>query len=271
MSDSMLGLEGKTVVVTGSGQGMGRGIVLAFARAGANAVIVDLDEAKAQAVASEVQALGREALVVRADVRIESDIARVVNETLARFGRLDIGVNNVGGLAGQKPAPVVEASSSFWDTVIEVNLRTTFLCAKAFAQAMIQNNAGKGNAGGSIVNIASISGLRSSAHLAPYGAAKAAVMHLTQTLAVELAPHGIRVNCVAPASIDTPDAMATVSDERKRTMAASIPLGRLGAPSDVGGIVAMLSSDLAGFVTGQTLMVDGGLSCTSARPQMGAG
>ena len=266
MSDSMLGLEGKTVVVTGSGQGMGRGIVLAFARAGANAVIVDLDEAKAQAVANEVQALGREALVVRADVRIESDIARVVNDTLARFGRLDIGVNNVGGLAGQKPAPVVEASSSFWDTVIEVNLRTTFLCAKAFAQAIIQSNAG-----GSIVNIASISGLRSSAHLAPYGAAKAAVMHLTQTLAVELAPHGIRVNCVAPASIDTPDAMATVSDERKRAMAASVPLGRLGAPSDVGGIVAMLSSDIAGFVTGQTLMVDGGLSCTSARPQMGAG
>ena len=113
MSDSILGLEGKTVVVTGSGQGMGRGIVLAFARAGANAVIVDLDEAKGKAVASEVQALGCEALVVRADVRIESDIDRVLNETLARFGRLDIGVNNVGGLAGQKPAPVVEASLSF--------------------------------------------------------------------------------------------------------------------------------------------------------------
>ena len=263
MDENILGLQGKTVAVTGSGQGMGRGIVLAFAKAGANTVIVDLDEAKAHAVADEVRALGADAVAMRSDVRKPGDIDAMVRAAVERFGSLDVGVNNVGGLAGRSPTPSLEADASFWDTVFENNLRTTFLCSQAFAKAMIERETP-----GAIVNIASISGLRASARLAPYGAAKAGVMHLTQTFAIELAPHGIRVNCVAPASIETPEAMGHVSESRRAAMGQPIPLGRLGQPHEVAAMVMMLASPMAAFVTGQTLMVDGGLSCTSARAQL---
>ncbi len=266
MSDSLLGLTDKVVVVTGSGQGMGRGIALMFARAGAHAVIVDLDGKNALAVAGEVRALGRQAIAVHADVRKPEDVRRMVDQTLAAFGRIDVGVNNVGGLGGRAMQPVREASTEFWDGVVELNLRTTFLCSQAFARAMIDRGTK-----GVIINIASISGLRGSARLAPYGAAKAGVMHLTQTLAMELGPHGIRVNCVAPASIDTPDVARHMTPERRAATARAMPLGRTGVPDDIGGVVVMLASDLAGYVTGQTLLADGGLSCTSARPPAAGG
>jgi NAD(P)-dependent dehydrogenase (short-subunit alcohol dehydrogenase family) len=170
-------------------------------------------------------------------------------------------VNNVGGLGGRKMALVHEASEEFWDGVVELNIRTTFLCSRAVSREWI-----KRKAKGVIINIASISGLRGSLRLAPYGAAKAGVMHLTQTLAMELGSHGIRVNCVAPASIQTPDVMAHMTPERVAQTASVMPLRRIGQPEDIGGVVLMLASDLCGYVTGQTLLADGGLSCTSARP-----
>ena len=146
---------------------------------------------------------------------------------------------------------------------ISQNLRSTFLCSQAFARAMVQRGVR-----GAIVNVASMSGLRASVRLGPYGAAKAGVMHYTQTVAAELAPHGIRVNCVAPASINTPRAQASQSQERLQEMANAIPLKRLCEPEDVAKAILFLASDLASFITGQTLMCDGGLSITSARPPM---
>ncbi|MEE9285156.1 MAG: SDR family oxidoreductase [Dehalococcoidia bacterium] len=261
MSDSLLGMEDKVVVVTGAAQGMGRAIALMFAKAGAHAVIADLQGEKAEEVAGEVRALGREAIAVRADVAVLDDVQRMMAATLERFGRLDVGVNNAGGLGGQSMQPVVDATLEFWDDVVALNLRSVFLGSQAFARAMID-----GGTGGAIVNIASISGLRASVALAPYGAAKAGVMHLTQTLAVELAPHGIRVNCVAPASIRTTGTERYMTPQRRAIHGKAIPIGRTGVPEEVAGMVLMLASPLAAYVTGQTLMADGGLSCTSARP-----
>ncbi|MBI3743941.1 MAG: SDR family oxidoreductase [Chloroflexi bacterium] len=261
MPNPLLALEGKVAIVTGSGQGMGRGIASMLARAGACPVIVDLVAERANAVAKEVEALGVHSLALHADVRKPAEVQRIVDATVQKFGRLDIGVSNVGGLGGQKMSTVLDSDESFWDSVVELNLRATYLCDRAFAKAMIA----AGN-GGAIVNIASISGLRASVRLSPYGAAKAGVMHLTQTLAMELAPHRIRVNCIAPASVDTPDTFEHQPPEQKAAAAKHIPIGRLGRPEDIGGVVLMLVSPLTAYVTGQTVLADGGLSCTTARP-----
>src|SRR5262249_1478514 len=142
MTNSLLGLEDKTVIVTGAGQGLGRGISLLFARAGARLVLADLDGERAGAVAAEVRALGRLAAPVQADVPREADIQRIIDAARAAFGRLDVAVNNAGGLTGQAPSLVLEASTDFWDTIVEQNLRATFLCCRAFARAMVAQGTG---------------------------------------------------------------------------------------------------------------------------------
>ncbi|MCE2391465.1 MAG: SDR family oxidoreductase [Proteobacteria bacterium] len=261
MSNSLLGLEGKGVVVTGAGQGGGRGIALQFAKAGARVAVVDLDESLARKVAGELQVLGAESVAVRADATDPDSVARMVERSLEALGGLDVGVNNVGNFGAHRPQPVLDQGTEFWDTAVAQNLRTTFLGSQAFARSMIERGVA-----GAIVNVASLSGLRGSINLAPYGAAKAGVMQFTQTLALELAPHRIRVNCVAPTSIDTPSYAAGTTPERRAATEASIPLGRLCDPEELGGAVVMLASDLAAFVTGQTLPCDGGLSVTIRRP-----
>jgi 3-oxoacyl-[acyl-carrier protein] reductase len=265
MSNALLGLENKCVVVTGSGQGLGRGIALLFARAGADLVIADLEADPARSVAEEVQALGRRSAFIQADVRREADIQRVVDRALDQFGRLDVGVNNVGGIGGLEPRPFLEANADFWDQIVERNLRATFLCCLAFARAMVATKTG-----GAIVNIAAIGALRGAVNLAPYGAAKAGIIQLTKTLAVELGPHGIRVNCVAPGRTETPALALHVPPEMRERTAKAVPLGRLATPEDVGGMVLALASDLGAFTTGQTVAVDGGLTLTMNRPAVGS-
>ncbi len=246
--------------MTGAAQGIGRACALRLARAGCHVVLVDLKREQAEAVAAEVEALGARALAVEADVRGAAAVERSVSQALAHFGRIDVLVNNAGGLAGHRLQPVAEADDRFWDDVIDLNLRAVFLWSRAVARALIARGSG-----GALVNIASISGLRGSPRLAPYGAAKAAVMQLTQTLALELAPHGIRVNCVAPASIETPQALAGASAALRDGMSRAAPLGRLGQADEVASVVLSLASRWSAYVTGQTVMVDGGLSCTTAR------
>jgi NAD(P)-dependent dehydrogenase (short-subunit alcohol dehydrogenase family) len=263
MSDSLLGLEGTAALVTGAGQGGGRGIALMLARAGANVAVVDMDRVLAEKTAADARALGVRALPLVADATDEDSVTRMVTETVREFGGLDIGVNNVGNFGSFPPTPVVEQTLDFWDKCVDQNLRSTFLCSKTFAATMIA-----AKTEGSIINIASLSGLRGSVNLAPYGAVKAGVMHFTQTLALELAPHRIRVNCVAPTAIDAPSLHGSLEPRFIAEMAHAIPLGRLCGLEELGGAVLLLASKLASFVTGQTLMCDGGASVTTMRPSI---
>jgi 3-oxoacyl-[acyl-carrier protein] reductase len=260
----VLDLSGKAAVVTGAAQGIGRACAVLLAEAGADVVCVDLDERGLVETNAAVRAAGRRGVILTGDVRDPQVADLTADAALDELGRLDIAVHNVGGWAGTQPAAVVELDPDDWDAVIALNLRATFLGCRAAARRMID-----GGRGGAIVNLCSLQGLRASAQMAAYGAAKAGVAHLTQTLAVELAPHGIRVNAVAPSFIDTPASRANVSEERRRLSAETIPLRRIGEPFDIAGPVVWLASPLAAFVTGQTIAVDGGLTTTVLRPPRG--
>ncbi|MCA9502113.1 MAG: SDR family oxidoreductase [Myxococcales bacterium] len=260
MEQDLLGLAGRTVLVTGAGQGGGRGIALAFARAGAAVAVCDLEGERAEAVAAEVRALGVSALALTADVRDETAVAGMIDAATASLGIVDVLVNNVGNYGAHAPGPVTEIGWDFWQTAIDLNLRSTFLCSQAFARV----HPGPDREG-AIVNVASLSGVRASPGKAPYGAAKAAVIHLTKTLALELAPRRIRVNCVAPTGIEGPSLTAAASKSSIEAMRASIPLGALCSPESLGDCVLMLASRLARFVTGEVVMCDGGASLTTAR------
>ena len=260
----VLDLSEQAAVVTGAAHGIGRGCATLLAQAGAHVALVDLDAGALEETRAVVEAAGSRAVVVGGDVRDPATSERAVDAAVAAFGRLDIAVHNVGGWAGTHPTPLVEMEPDDWDAVLGLNLRATFLGCRAAGRRMID-----GGRGGAIVNLCSLQGLRASAMMSAYGAAKAGVAQLTQTLAIELAPHGIRVNAVAPAFIDTPASRANVSEERRRLSAETIPLRRIGDPYDIAGPVVWLASPLSAFVTGQTIAVDGGLTATVLRPARG--
>jgi len=255
---AIYGLSGKTAIVTGGSAGIGKGIALEMARAGANVVIAGRNAEKADAALAEIRAGGAKAFRVVADVQVGEDVGSLVKETLRQFGTVDILVNNVGGLLGVSGnVPFMETSEEFWDGILRVNLKSTFLCTKAVAKVMIDQ--GKN---GSIVNISSITGLGSALVCPAYGAANAALINLTISLAGELGKHGIRVNSIAPSSITTP----LVADlyrgrmEARQARLKFIPLQRFGLPEDVGRAAVFLASDAAGYVSGQTLVVSGGVA-----------
>lgn len=267
MGESLLGLTDKVSVITGAANGIGRACAHELARAGTHVVISDLpgERAAAEQVAKEVRALGREALVVDADASRESDFETLVAAALERFGRIDVGVNNAGR-TGRPPegagAPLfhkptsLEAGLDYWNEMLEVGLTSVYLGARAFARAMVSREIQ-----GSIINISGHAGMRASVGLAPYGAAKAGVIHLTKTLGAELAPHGVRVNSVAPGATDTRALRQYFADPKRRERAAAgVPMGRVGTPEDIARVVVLMASDLAGWVTGQTLSADGGQS-----------
>jgi NAD(P)-dependent dehydrogenase (short-subunit alcohol dehydrogenase family) len=258
-----LGLEGKVSVVTGGAQGIGRACVLALAREGAAVVCVDNDGNAAGALAAEVDGLAGPVVVEVGDVRDAADLQRAAQRASA-LGGADILVNNVGGLLGTEPTPTLDVDEREWAAVADFNLRPTFLGCRIFARNMIDRGLG-----GSIVNISASLALRAAPQLAAYAAAKAGVASLTRTLAIELAAHGIRVNAVAPAFTDTPASARYAGGERRALTARSIPLGRVGQPEDMAGTVLFLASPLSTFVTGQTMLVDGGLLCTPLRPPRG--
>ena len=261
MSDDVLGLRGKCVIISGAGQGIGRATAFLFGRLGSNVVVADVLRDKADEVAAQVRESGGEAVAAVADLTQKVDVEQAVKVGTDSYGGIDVCVNNMGGMGGFGGS-ILEMEREAWDIAIARNIHSTFFMTQACAKSMIDRGVK-----GAIVNVSSMSGLRGSVLSAPYGAAKAGVMHFTQTAALELAPHGIRVNCVGPASVNTENATRSQTPERVAEMAGSIPLGnRLTEPDEVAGAIAMLASDLAGFVTGQTIMCDGGLGATSARP-----
>jgi NAD(P)-dependent dehydrogenase (short-subunit alcohol dehydrogenase family) len=263
-----LGLGGRVAAVTGGANGIGRACALALAGEGAIVVSLDLDRDGSDELVTLSAPMPGSVVALIGDACDPVALARVV-ERAADVGGLDIAVNVVGSPGRvQQPAaqagPTMQMTAQDWSSVVDATLLPTFVGCKAFAQAMID-----GGRPGSIVNIGASLGIRAAPHHAAFAAAKAGVHHLTQSLSFELAPHQIRVNCIAPLFVETPGSRAAVSDARRQLSAAAIPLGRVAQPEDIAGPVLFLASRLSSFVTGQTLLVDGGLFCTTLRPPRG--
>jgi NAD(P)-dependent dehydrogenase (short-subunit alcohol dehydrogenase family) len=272
----MYDLGGKVALVTGAGgeHGIGRAIALRLAEEGADVVVNDLTLRRAGStgwtglpnLVGEIEALGRRASSIVADVSDASQVDAMVAQTLERFGQVDILVNNAGALAGRDRVPVVDLSEDAWDLVQRVNVKGTFLCCRAVARAMIERGRG-----GKIINMSSVSGKRGTARFAAYCASKFAVRGFTQSLALELAPHHINVNAICPGLIETErvDDMAAAlapqglsPEEYRKQMTSRVtagtPLGRIGQSSDVAGTAAFLASSESDYLTGLAITVSGG-------------
>jgi len=243
-------LDGKVAIVTGAGRGIGRAIVLALAREGADVVVNDVNSRSAEATANEVKAVGRRALPVKADVSVREEVIKVVETAIKAFGKIDILVNNAGIFSS---IPLEDITEENWDKMMKINLKSVFLCSQAVMKPMKRQRSGK------IVNIASMAGkVGGIVAGADYAASKAGVMCLTKSLAKQLAPYGINVNAVAPAWIET-DMMKDWPRETKESILKQIPLGRFGKPEEVAEAVVFLVSDGAGFITGATIDINGGI------------
>ena len=252
-------LDGRTALVSGGSGGIGVRICEALAGVGANVAIVGRDEGRLQSAREAVERAGPRALVLEADVTKESEADRVVDETVAAFGRLDVLINAVGGGAGAALHDAEVYPESDWDWIIDLNLRSQFLVSKAAARAMIA-----GGRGGRILNISSVRGqLGIRLGYSAYVAAKGAMDALNRQHATEWAKHGITVNAVAPTFVRTPQVESLLADESFREgLVNRIPLGRVAEPDDLVGAVLYFSSDASSFVTGQLLTLDGGLTAS---------
>jgi 3-oxoacyl-[acyl-carrier protein] reductase len=241
-------LQGKSALITGGNTGIGRAIALAYAREGADVAVAWVDrEAEATALVHEIQGFGRRALAVRADVTREADVIALFRDVIAGFGRLDILVSNAGI---QRPQSITEMSVDDWDRMMAVHLRGAFLCAREASRHMIPRESGW------MIFTCSQLGYIGRERYTAYSAAKAGLIVFMRSLAKELAPHGILVNGVSPGLVDT--GFDPLSEEVKRTHAASLPLKRLGTPEDMTSAYVFLASDEARYYCGQLLHPNGG-------------
>ncbi len=257
MTDTVLdrfGLAGGVAVVTGAGRGIGEGIAIGLAQAGCDVVLTARREHEINAVADEVRKLGRKAFAIAGDITDGAFVDSLAERAKAEMGKITLWVNNAGGADDRTPRRLAEMPDSQWDYQLDVNLRSVFTCSRA-ATRVIEN-------GGSIINISSGAALKGSPRNGPYAVAKAGVDSLTRTLSLELASRGIRVNGIAPGPVPTEVFMeffkADVADLPKLAAEWGIPLGRLGTPEDVANAVVFLASPAASWITGQTLLVNGG-------------
>jgi NAD(P)-dependent dehydrogenase (short-subunit alcohol dehydrogenase family) len=247
-------LAGKVAVVTGGGSGIGRASAMCFAREGARVVVADIDSVATGVTEGEIGREGGTAIAVVADVTREEDVGRLVDRTLQVFGPPTVLLNNAAitsfGTLAESPAEEL-------DRVLAVNVRSAWVCARAVIPLM------RDTGGGTIVNMSSITGIVGAPGMAAYSTSKGAIITLTRTLALELAEHGIRVNCICPASIDTPmlqasfDRLPDPEAARARNVKRH-PLGRLGTADEVAKLALFLASDDASFITGATYVIDGG-------------
>jgi NAD(P)-dependent dehydrogenase (short-subunit alcohol dehydrogenase family) len=239
-------LHGRVAAVTGAGQGNGRAIAEAFVREGAAVMVADLDAGLAQDTAGELE----RSAAIAMDVRSADDAARMVAETVSRFGRLDVLVNNAGVIGRHDFFDITEEE---WDRVIDVNLKGGFLCAQAAARRM------KEQGGGVIINLASVNAISVNPTTVHYCVSKGGVVTLTRAMALALAKHGIRVNAIGPGPVETNLSRDRLADpEAYAATVAHIPMGRVAQPQDLAGAATFLASDESAYVTGITLFVDGG-------------
>ena len=260
-------LTGKVALVTGGGAGIGRGISVGLAEFGADVAVLDIDGELAETVAALVRDKGRRAMAITADVMDRDAVRAAVERAVSKLGRFDILVNNAGGT---RPIKLVDMNDRQVDKQIAINLQNLVATTQAGAKAMIA----AGN-GGSIINVASIEGMRAAPFYSVYAACKAGMLNFTRTAALELGEHGIRVNGIAPDLVPT-EGMARfapnlLSEEAKAGHASYIPLGRAGNFDDCAGVAVFLASNLSGYVTGVTINVDGGTWASSGWTRDGEG
>ncbi len=246
-------IKGKVAIITGARRGMGRTHALKLSQAGAKVVVSDISEEDCKIVVDEIKNQGGEAIGIKCDVSKKEDVDEMVRKTLENFGKIDILVNNAGICQFK---PFLELTEEEWNKTLNINLKGYFLCAQAAAKEMAKRKSGV------IVNVASIAmgqvgvGFQNLAH---YSASKGGIVAMTETLALELGPLGIRVNAVAPGMIDTP--MIESMKQDPKTMEATlarVPLHRAGKPEEVSNLVLFLASDESSYMTGSTVVIDGG-------------
>jgi len=240
-------LEGKIGIVTGAGSGIGEAIAKKLAEEGCNLVATDINEDSLDRVVNEILSLGYNAIGIKADVASKVEVELLVSATVQKYGKIDLLVNN----AGIYPAsPITELKEEEWDRVIDVNLKGVFLCSQEVIKYMIKQKSG------AIVNIGSVDGKEPPGGNAHYSAAKAGVMNMTKTFALELAKYGIRVNSVSPGWVATPNILA---NDRWKMIINKIPLGRLAKTEEIANGVLFLLTDYASYITGEILDINGGL------------
>jgi len=244
-------LTDQVAIITGSARGIGRATALSLAHEGASIVVVDINAAGAQEVAAEIAGLGRQALAVQTDVADQEQVQAMVQRAMEVFSRIDILVNNAGNAV---LSPLLETTAAVWDRTLKIHLYGTFFCTQAVVPHMVTQRRGR------IVNMSSVSGLVGSAGRVAYSAAKGGINMLTKVLAVELAPHGIRVNAIAPGAVETELTRAAWTQADREGYFRLTPVERLGQPEDIAQTVVFLCLPHSDFITGQILAVDGGFS-----------
>ena len=253
-------LTDRVAVVTGGGSGIGRGIARGFAAFGAKVAIWERNADTAAAAAAEVGGLG-----IHTDVRESAEVDVALERTVAELGPVSILVNNAGGVFN---SPLLETSENGWDALYRSNLKHVILCTQRVARAMVD-----AGTGGSIISVTSIEGVRAAPGYAAYAAAKAGVINFTKTAALELAPHGIRVNALAPDITMTEGLAAVAPEGAEERFGLTVPMGRAGHVDEMAGAAVFLASELSSYITGQTIHVDGGTQAASGwyhHPETGA-
>jgi NAD(P)-dependent dehydrogenase (short-subunit alcohol dehydrogenase family) len=245
-------LQDKVVIVTGGASGIGEAAALKLAGEGASVVIADMNREQGTGLVRRIESLGQKARFVAVDVSRESEVEALVASTIAEFGRLDGAYNNAG--IGTLPAPITDTSEADWLRVLNVNLTGVFFCLKYEVRAMLKSG------GGTIVNMASVGGLRGVPMQVAYSASKHGVIGLTKTVAAEHARSGIRVNAICPGVVDTPATRAMGIDWNK---VVPVPMGRIAQAPEIADMVLWLLSDRSSYVTGQALAIDGGMTATT--------